>query len=92
MAKKSHKRAAKYSELSKSRRKRQLTRPGPQSQVVATPKAHEADATGTKKTPAPQRVPKTQPNIRLTIPDYKYVAVIKQLLNKTSKRDNISID
>ena len=79
MAKKSRKTAAKYSELSKSRRKRQLTRPGPQSQVVATPKAQEAAATGTKKSssppksPATQKGPKTQPGLRLTIPDYKYV-------------------
>ena len=78
MAKKSRKTAAKYSELSKLRRKRQLTRPGPQSQVVATPKAQEAAATGTKKTPPPkstatQKGPKTQPGLRLTIPDYKYV-------------------
>ena len=73
MAKKSRKRAAKYSELSKSRRKRQLTRPGPQPQVVSTPQSQEAAATGTKKTPAPQRVTKTQPGIRLTISDYRYV-------------------
>lgn len=79
MAKKSRKRAAKYSELSKSRRKRQLTRPGPQPQAVSTPKPQEAVATGTKKSspppksPATQRGPKTQPGIRLTISDYKYV-------------------
>ena len=73
MAKKSRKRAAKYSELSKSRRKRQLTRPGLQPQAVSTTKTQEAVATGTKKTPAPQRVSKTQPGIRLTISDYRYV-------------------
>ena len=79
MAKKSRKRAAKYSELSKSRRKRQLARPGPQPQAVSTPKPQEAVATGTKKSspppksPATQRGPKTQPGLRLTIPDYKYV-------------------
>ena len=73
MAKKSRKRAAKYSELSKSRRKRQLTRPGPQPQAGSTPKPQEAVATGTKNTPAPQRVTKTQPGIRLTISDYRYV-------------------
>ena len=78
MPKKSRKRAAKYSELSKSRRKRQLTRPGPQSQVVATPKAQEAAETGTKRTPPPkspaiQRGARTQPGIKTTIPDYQYV-------------------
>lgn len=78
MAKKSRKRAAKYSELSKSRRKRQLVRPGSQPQVVSTPKPQEAVATGTKKSspppksPATQRGPKT-PGLKLTIPDYKYV-------------------
>jgi len=79
MAKKSRKTAAKYSELSKLRRKRQLTRPGPQSQVVSTPQAQEAAATSTKKSspppksPATQKGTKTQPGIRFTIPDYKYV-------------------
>jgi hypothetical protein len=79
MAKKSRKRAAKYSELSKSRRKRQVAIPGPQPQVVSTPKTQEATATATKKSspppksPAAQRGPKTQPGFRLTIPDYRYV-------------------
>ena len=79
MAKKSRKTAAKYSELSKSRRKRQLTRPSPQSQVVATPQAQEAAAPSTKKSPVPTKSPaiqkgaRTQPGIRTTIPDYKYV-------------------
>jgi len=73
MAKKSRKRAAKYSELSKLRRKRQLTRPGPQPQVASTPKTEEVAATSTKKTHAPQRVTKTQPGTRLTISDYRYV-------------------
>ncbi len=79
MAKKSRKRAAKYSELSKSRRKRQLARPGPQPQAVSTPKPQEAVATtSTKKSSPPPKSPTTQrgpktPGLRLTIPDYKYV-------------------
>jgi hypothetical protein len=79
MAKKSRKRAARYSELSKSRKKRQVASPGPQPQVVSTPKTQEVAATSAKKSPAPpkssapQRVPKTQAGIRLTIPDYRYV-------------------
>jgi hypothetical protein len=73
MAKKSRKRAAKYSELSKSRRKRQVVRPALQPEGVATPKTEEVAATITKKTPAPQRVTKTQPGTRLTISDYGYV-------------------
>jgi len=79
MAKKSRKRAARYSELSKSKRKRQVTRPGPQPQAVSTAKTQEVAAASTKKSPVPaksaatQRGPKTQPGLRLTIPDYKYV-------------------
>jgi len=79
MAKKSRKRAAKYSELSKSRKKRQVASPAPQQEVVSTPKSQEVAATSVKKSVAPpkspavQRGPKTQPGLRLTIPDYKYV-------------------
>jgi hypothetical protein len=73
MARKSRKRAAKYSELSKSRRKRQVVRPALQPEGVATPKTQEVAATSPRKSPAAQRVTKTQPGIRLTIPDYKYV-------------------
>ena len=79
MAKKSRKRAAKYSELSRSRRKRQVTRPAPEPEAVSTPKSQETTAPSTKKSPAPpkspaiQRGPRTQPGIRLTIPDYRYV-------------------
>jgi hypothetical protein len=79
MAKKSRKRAARYSELSKSRKKRQITRPAPEQEVVSTPKSQEIAAPSTKKSPAPpkspalQRGPKTQPGIRLTISDYRYV-------------------
>jgi len=79
MAKKSRKRAAKYSELSRAKRKRQAAVPGPQPQAVSTPKAEEAATTAIKKSPAPtkspagQRGPKTQPGFKLTIPDYRYV-------------------
>jgi len=87
MAKKSRKRAARYSELSKSRRKqRQAAKPGTQPQVIATPETQEVAAVVTKKTPvattkspvatkspAAQKGPKTQPGLRFNIPDYKYV-------------------
>jgi len=80
MSKKSRKRAAKYSELSKSRRKRQAVRPGPQSQVASTAEAQETvAAVSVKKSPTPpksitaQKGPRTQPGLRLAIPDYKYV-------------------
>jgi len=79
VAKKSRKRAARYSELSKSRKKRQVARPGPQSQVVSAPETQEVSAVIAKKSavpiksPATQKGPKTQPGLRLSIPDYKYV-------------------
>ena len=73
MAKKSRKRAAKYSELSTSRKKRQITRPAPEPEAVSTPKSQETGSPSPKKSPAMQRGPKTQPGIRLTIPAYKYV-------------------
>ena len=79
MAKKSRKRAAKYSELSTSRKRRQVTRPAPEPEADSIPKSQEMAAPGTNKSPAPpkspatQRGPRTQPGIRLTIPDYKYV-------------------
>lgn len=79
MAKKSRKRAARYSELSMSRKKRQVARPASEPEAVSTPKSQETPAPSTKKSPvpqkgpAPQRGPKTQPGIKLTIPDYRYV-------------------
>ena len=81
MAKKSRKRAAKYSELSRAKRRRQAAGPGPQPQAVSTPKAQEVAATATAikkspaltKGPAVQRGPKTQPGFRLAISDYRYV-------------------
>jgi hypothetical protein len=88
MPKKSRKRAAKYSELSRSRKKqRQGARPAPEpkavsdttSQEVAAPAPVAKKSPVTTKTPvaakspALQRGPKPQPGIRLTIPEYKYV-------------------
>jgi hypothetical protein len=79
MAKKSRKRAARYSELSKAKRRRQVARPGPQPQAVSTSETQEVAAASTKKSPPPlksqtaQKGPKTQPGPRLTILDYKYV-------------------
>jgi hypothetical protein len=79
MPKKSRKRAAKYSELSTSRRKRQFTRIAPESEAGSTSISQEITEPAAKKSPAPAKSPaiqrglKTQPGIRLTIPDYKYV-------------------
>jgi hypothetical protein len=82
MPKKSRKRAAKYSELSRSRKKqRQGTRPAPEVKAVSdttSPEAVEATPVVKKspvpaKSPAPQRAPKLQPGIRISIPEYRYV-------------------
>ena len=80
MPKKSRKRAAKYSELSRSRKKqRQGTLPALAPQAVSATTSQEVAAPVSKKSPVvmksptPQRVPKAQPGIRLTIPEYKYV-------------------
>jgi hypothetical protein len=83
MPKKSRKRATRYSELSKSKKKqRQGARPAPEPKPVSAATTEEAPAptaTAAKKSPipakspAPQKGPKTQPGIRLAIPDYRYV-------------------
>ncbi len=79
MPKKSRKRAARYSQLSKSRKKRQGARPAPEPKAVSATTSQEIAAPAAKKSPvpakspAPQKGTKAQPGIRLTIPDYKYV-------------------
>jgi hypothetical protein len=80
MPKKSRKRAARYSELSKSKKKqRQGARPTPEPKAIFTTTTQETPAPAAKKSPVPvksptpQKGPKMQPGIRLTIPDYRYV-------------------
>lgn len=79
MSKKSRKRAVKYSELSKSKRKRQVARAGTQPRAVGAPESQEVAAVSTTKSPAPikslpaQKGLKSQPGQRLAIPDYRYV-------------------
>ncbi len=80
MPKKSRKRAAKYSELSRSRKKqRQGARPAPEPKVLSAALSEEIAEPVTKKTPvpakspAPQKGPKTIPGVRIAIPEYKYV-------------------
>ncbi len=80
MPKKSRKRAARYSELSRSRKKqRQGARPAPEPKVVSATTSEEIAAPVTKKTPvsakspAQQRGTKTIPGVRIGIPEYRYV-------------------
>jgi hypothetical protein len=78
--KSSRKRAARYSELSKSRKKqRQGARPATEPKVVSATADQEMAAPAVKKTPVPakspaqQRGPKTIPGVRIAIPEYRYV-------------------
>jgi hypothetical protein len=77
--KSSRKRAAKYSELSRSKKKRQGARPVPEPKVVSTTAKQEMAAPATKKSPvpskspSPQRGPKAIPGVRVAIPEYRYV-------------------
>jgi hypothetical protein len=84
MAKKSHKRAAKYSQQSraKQRRRKQLDRSYPEATAVAAPiKQEMAEAsqnqkiaqTATKKSPPTKMISKVQPGGKQAISDYRYV-------------------
>ena len=84
MAKKSHKRAAKYSQQSraKQRRRKQLDRSSPEAAAVTTPiKQEMAEAsqnqkiaqTATKKSPPTKMISKVQPGGKQATSDYRYV-------------------
>jgi hypothetical protein len=84
MAKKSHKRAAKYSQQSRvrQRRRRELDRSSPEATAVATPtkgeiaeapRKQEIAQTATKKSLPTKVISKVQPGGKQAIPDYRYV-------------------
>jgi malonyl CoA-acyl carrier protein transacylase len=84
MAKKSHKRAAKYSQQSRARqrRRKQLDRSSPEAAAVATPikqeiaeapQKQEIAQTATKKSPPTRVISKVQPGGKQAISDYRYV-------------------
>lgn len=86
MSKKSHKRAAKYSELSraKQRKRKQLTRTSLEPTASVTKETREAAATKETvpakaatttpaKAAAPKIAPKSQPGGKQAVPDYRYV-------------------
>jgi hypothetical protein len=84
MTKKSHKRAARYSQQSraKQRRRKQLDRSSHEATAVATPTKQEmAEAprkqeiaqSATKKSPPTKVISKVQPGGKQAIPDYRYV-------------------
>ena len=84
MAKKSHKRAARYSQQSraKQRRRKQLDRSSNEATAVAAPatqgmaeapRKQEVAQTATKKSPPTKVSPKVQPGGKQVISDYRYV-------------------
>lgn len=80
MTKKSHKRAAKYSELSraKQRKRKQLARIAPEQTVSTAKETQEVAATketvsAKAPTTSTAKAAKTQPEHKITIPGYQYV-------------------
>jgi len=73
MAKKSRKRAAKYSELSKAKKKRQLNRHSPEPKVTSIPKYQEVAEPGPRKSPIAKTVLKPQAGVRQPVHNYQYV-------------------
>ncbi len=79
MTRKSHKRAARYSELSRTRKKKQPIRRLPEQQAApAQPKPKQEMATSSaEKRPAPKAQPNVQPRMSQTkgrvITSYQYV-------------------
>lgn len=75
MPKKSRKRAAKYSELSRSRarRRKQLERVSTEPKAAPAPAQQEITEAAPKKSPAPKISSKPQAGGKQPIPDYRYV-------------------
>lgn len=73
MARKSRKRAAKYSELSKAKKKRQLDRSSLEPKVTSIPKYQEVAEPTPRKSPIAKTVPKPQAGARQPVPSYQYV-------------------
>ena len=80
MSKKSRKRAAKYSELSKSRprRRRQLDKVSTEPKAVMPAETKEVKETketqvAAAKSPTPKVSPKAQPERKTALPGYQYV-------------------
>lgn len=61
MTRKSRKRAAKYSELSRTRKRRQPLRHLPEQQAAPAQPKEEAVAASAEKSPAPKAQPRIQP-------------------------------
>ena len=73
MAKKSRKTAAKYSELSKSKKKKHRDRPSLKAETVSVSTSQTVVAPEPVKRAAPKAVPKPQVEMKKGLPSYQYV-------------------
>ncbi len=73
MAKKSRKVAAKYSELSRAKRKKQRGKPSLQTGTISAPKPQEIAEPRPIKSPVSKTAPRTQPQPKRAAAAYQYV-------------------
>lgn len=73
MAKKSRKRAAKYSELSRTKKKKLRGRPPPQTGTTSVPESQEIAEPKPIRSPVSKAAPRTQPEPRRAAASYQYV-------------------
>lgn len=73
MAKKSRKVAARYSELSREKRKKQGNRQSTQPKAAFTPRTQEIAETTLSKSAISRVAPKPQAGLRQALPGYQYV-------------------
>ncbi len=75
MAKKSRKTAARYSELSRSRRRKQRNRASPQAEAAAAaaPQVQAVAEAGSTRTPVAKSARSAKPEAKRTTADYRHV-------------------
>jgi hypothetical protein len=73
MAKKSRKTAARYSELSKAKRKKHRDKPSVQTETVSVSTSQRVIVPAPVKSPVPKAVPRPQAELKKGIPSYQYV-------------------
>ncbi len=73
MAKKSRKVAAKYSELSRAKRRKQRAKPSLQTGTISAPESQEISEPRPIKSPVLRAAPRTQPQPKRAAAAYQYV-------------------
>lgn len=73
MAKKSRKTAAKYSQLSRAKKKKQRASPSLQTGTISAPESQEIAEPKPIKSPVSKTTPRTQPELKRAIVAYQYV-------------------